>query len=180
MRRPIVHLAAALIALGSLAAIAPLSAEEFDDAPEFAESDAGPGGAVKRPRRRGVEQPPPALREPERPAPVATVEEPEPTPEPRPRPRRRPVLPEHEQAELHGWSLGYAGAMRSLRAKGFTDIEGLRRRGWVYVAEAITEDGDLARVVINARTGDVEGLRILRPHRAWRHGRPRYVVIPQW
>jgi hypothetical protein len=54
------------------------------------------------------------------------------------------------------------GAVRdSLHEQGFSEIDHLRRRGRVYVAEVTGPEGDRMRVVINGETGDLAGLRVL-------------------
>jgi hypothetical protein len=53
-------------------------------------------------------------------------------------------------------------AMRNLlAAKGFSEIEHLRHKGDVFVAEAIGPGGQRMRVVIDAQTGELAGLRTL-------------------
>lgn len=51
--------------------------------------------------------------------------------------------------------------LRILRNDGFSGVRNLRRRGEVYVAEAVGPAGEYVRVVVNAETGDIDGLRVL-------------------
>jgi hypothetical protein len=58
--------------------------------------------------------------------------------------------------------------VRRLREHGFSEIAAPRRRGAVYVTEAVGPRGDRMRLVLDARTGSVSGLRVILR----RDGRP--------
>jgi hypothetical protein len=60
---------------------------------------------------------------------------------------------------------------RSLHRRGFTDVERLRRRGGVYIAEATGPRGNRVRLVIDAYSGEIEGLRVLDRGYGWRDRR---------
>ncbi len=77
---------------------------------------------------------------------------------PLPRGHVAPVDPWIEP-EFGGPSRGHI--LRSLHEQGFSEIDRLRRRGSVFVAEATGPMGDRMRVVVDARTGDIQGLRVL-------------------
>jgi hypothetical protein len=50
---------------------------------------------------------------------------------------------------------------RVLNDQGFSEVNHLRRRGGVFIAEVIGPMGDRMRVVVDAQTGDIQGLRVL-------------------
>jgi hypothetical protein len=51
--------------------------------------------------------------------------------------------------------------VKSLKKRGFRDIEVLRHRGQTFVVEATGSLGERVRLVINGRTGSIDGARVI-------------------
>jgi hypothetical protein len=75
---------------------------------------------------------------------------------------KRPSVTVSDDTELVSRPLRSRASIReTLRAQGFSEIDDLRRRGQVYVAEVTGPQGDRMRLVVDGLTGDVQGLRVL-------------------
>ena len=59
---------------------------------------------------------------------------------------------------------------RILRRNGFSDIGSIRLRGPNYIAEAVGPRGNFVRVIVDGRSGDITGLRVIR----WAKPRDRW------
>jgi hypothetical protein len=81
-----------------------------------------------------------------------------------------------------GWDRGHGGwdrpsydlisprkVVRILYRRGFDEVSIVRQRGPNYIAEAIGPRGNRVRVVVDARTADIVGIRVI----GWAHDRPR-------
>ena len=83
---------------------------------------------------------------------------------------------------IGSWDRGYGGwdrptydlisprkVVRILYRRGFDEVSIVRKRGPNYVAEAIGPRGNRVRVVVDGRTADIVGIRVI----GWAHDRPR-------
>jgi hypothetical protein len=77
------------------------------------------------------------------------------------RPHRYVLPVETASEEAHFAPRSYRSIRHSLARRGFSDVTRLRRRGLFYMAEATGPEGDRFRLVIDARTGTIEGLRVI-------------------
>jgi hypothetical protein len=168
------------LALGGVFSGTVLALDALDDGPVVSDS-AAPGGVKTRRHRqptrptvvRGETSEPPAevdsppvpdapVMRPEQDEPafdVANDETPEPPRHVRPR-HHRPAA--DELVPFEDDATQSRGAIRqSLNDQGFSEIDHLRRRGGVFIAEVTGPMGDRMRVVIDAQTGDIQGLRVL-------------------
>lgn len=57
--------------------------------------------------------------------------------------------------------LGQKEVISSLRKRGFRDIGMPRRRGSIYILEATGPQGERVRLIINALTGGIDGVRAI-------------------
>lgn len=56
----------------------------------------------------------------------------------------------------------------SLRKRGFHDIGAPRRRGSIYIFEATGPEGERVRLIVNALTGGIDGVRAIGSSRRFR------------
>jgi hypothetical protein len=61
--------------------------------------------------------------------------------------------------------LGAGEVAALLQARGFKDVAVLRQRGANFVAEATGKLGERVRLVVNGRTGGIDGARVIVPPR---------------
>jgi len=61
--------------------------------------------------------------------------------------------------------LGAGEVTTLLQARGFKDVAVLRQRGANFVAEATGKLGERVRLVVNGRTGGIDGARVIVPPR---------------
>jgi hypothetical protein len=57
--------------------------------------------------------------------------------------------------------LGASEIVSSLRARGFRDISPLQNRGFTYITEATGPRGERVRLIINAKSGGIDGVRAI-------------------
>jgi hypothetical protein len=188
--RPAFRLAAALLLIGFVGA-APVFANENDrddtNTPDSAEELVAPG-AVRRPVRRTrpgeTAVQPPVVVAPQPapvpvPAPVVVAPRPAPAPPVAVLPDDeiitgiRPVRPVIEADETREILLTRREITRALYRQGYEAIAPIRRRGAVYITEAIGPNGERVRLVVDAFTGDIEGRRVLAPRRITYSFQPR-------
>jgi hypothetical protein len=192
--RPALRLVAAVVLIGFVGA-APVFANENDrddsNTVDSGEELVAPG-AVKRPVKRTrpgqtAPQAPVVIAPEPRPQPPVVVA-PQPRPEqpvviaPRPRPPVtvepddndvvtgiRPVRPARpmiiDEDEGRDVLMTRREIVRVLYRNGYEAISPIRRRGAVYITEAVGPHGERVRLVIDAFSGDIEGRRLLTPSR---------------
>ncbi len=84
---------------------------------------------------------------------------------------QRPALPEtYDYFDDPGVGsitrpLGAGEVTALLQARGFKDVTVIRQRGANFVAEATGKLGERVRLVVNGRTGGIDGARVIVPPR---------------
>lgn len=87
-----------------------------------------------------------------------------------------------ERPRYHDELISPRRVHRILRRSGFSDVGAIRLRGPNYVVEAVGPRGNLVRVIIDGRSGDITGLRVIRwaKPRDHRHDRGRWDRRSGW